>query len=99
VAGPTITVGSIRRQRCAWCGALLEEQDLSRIARPLEPGEDPDNPKPWEPGAWETGAHVRLSGTNPRFSSLEEHEPHPEDPSQWQVPEDSCMALDDTVTT
>jgi hypothetical protein len=28
----TITFGSVRRQRCLWCGALVDEVDLARIA-------------------------------------------------------------------
>lgn len=90
VAGPTITVGSIRRQRCQWCGALIQEYDLARLSRPLEPGEDPESPEPWEPGRW-TGL-VAISGTFPVMSRAV---PEPED---GKVPEGSCMALDEEVT-
>ena len=34
VAGTPVTFGSITRQRCCWCGALIQERDLARISRP-----------------------------------------------------------------
>jgi hypothetical protein len=98
LAGPTATVGAIRRQRCAWCGALLEECDLANIARPLEPGEDPEHPKPWEPASWEMGALVRVLGTSPRVGMVVEQERHPEHPDSFSIPPDSCMALEEAVT-
>lgn len=95
VAGPTLRAGHVRRQRCSWCGALLSEYDLSRIARPLEPGEDPENPEPWEPASWPVGGLVAISGTNPVCSRAVEPELVDGDP---QIPADACMALDDEVT-
>lgn len=82
VAGPTLTYDTVRRQRCLWCGALIDEYDLSRIARPLEPDEDPDNPKPWEPGHWE--GLVAVDG-NMRWSI--------DEPPDGKAPERSCMRL------
>lgn len=32
LAGPSITYGSVNRQRCAWCGALIDERDFERMA-------------------------------------------------------------------
>lgn len=98
IAGPTATVNGVMRQRCAWCGALISEHDLKNMARLLEPGEDPENPDPWEPGSWEVGALVRVSGTFPRVSSVVEQEPHPDRADSFKIPEDSCMALDASVT-
>jgi hypothetical protein len=98
IAGPTLTVGTVRRQRCVWCGALLDEHDLAMIARPLEPGEDPENPEPWEPGAWEVGGLVRTSGTFPRVGEAIEAERHDDGSGAFRIPEDSCMALDAEVT-
>jgi hypothetical protein len=48
IAGGQLQVGQQLRQRCAWCGALLEDYDLTRIAAPE--WQDPV-PSLWEPGA------------------------------------------------
>lgn len=93
VAGPTLRAGNVRRQRCSWCGALLSEYDLTRIARPLEPGEDPD--APWEPSSWPVGGLVGISGTNPICSRIVDPEMVDGEP---QIPADSCMAVSDEVT-
>jgi hypothetical protein len=89
IAGPTLRVGNVRRQRCVWCGALLEEYDLTRVSRALEPG---------EPASWEVGELVRLSGTFPRAAVAVEATPHAEDADAFAIPDDSCMALSDAVT-
>ncbi|MEZ0077383.1 hypothetical protein [Planotetraspora sp. GP83] len=34
IAGPDIQVGAQLRQRCAWCGAVLLDYDLSCVAVP-----------------------------------------------------------------
>jgi hypothetical protein len=39
-AGPTLRIGSVVRQRCLWCGALIEELDLDRIAVADDPAAD-----------------------------------------------------------
>jgi hypothetical protein len=96
IAGPTIAANAIRRQRCMWCGALISEDDLANIARPLEPGEDPDNPEPWEPAAWGVNELVAVAGTNPRAKWLVE--PVVED-GHTKIPERSCMNLDNAVTS
>jgi hypothetical protein len=41
-AGPTMTFGPRRRQRCLWCGALIQEYDLGAIAIP-EAGRKPEH--------------------------------------------------------
>lgn len=46
IAGMKVQVGARRRQRCAWCGALLCDYDLTRIAVPE--GQDPE-PAMWPP--------------------------------------------------
>ncbi|MET0604284.1 MAG: hypothetical protein ABW167_20025 [Baekduia sp.] len=75
----------MRRQRCAWCGALIQGYDLSRIARPTEPGEDPD--VAWEPAIWD--GLVAVDGG--AFWSVV-------DPEDGKIPPTSCMALEDHVT-
>lgn len=46
-AGLDLQVGDVLRQRCSWCGALLIDYDLARIAVPE--GQDP-RPSTWPPG-------------------------------------------------
>jgi hypothetical protein len=55
VAGPPLTIDDrYQRQRCLWCGDVLEEYDLAYIA---VPDEQPGPPATWPPGAW-----VRVEG-------------------------------------
>lgn len=48
IAGPDVQIGSVRRQRCAWCGVLLDEHDLARVAAPI--GQEVTTPAVWTPG-------------------------------------------------
>lgn len=34
IAGLDVQVGRYLRQRCAWCGAMLSDYDLARVAVP-----------------------------------------------------------------
>lgn len=55
IAGPPITISDrYLRQRCAWCGEVLAEYDLARIAVPV--GQDPT------PATWSAGALVTVDG-------------------------------------
>jgi hypothetical protein len=63
IAGAQVQVGSRLRQRCSWCGAVLCDYDLERIAVPE--GQDPT------PGMWETGRLVQVDGP---MSVIVEHE-------------------------
>jgi hypothetical protein len=63
IAGAQVEVGSHLRQRCSWCGAILADYDLTRIAVPE--GQDP------RPAMWETGKLVRVDGP---ASWIVEHE-------------------------
>lgn len=54
IAGPGVQVGQHLRQRCGWCGAVLIECALDRIAVPV--GQDP------RPGTWGVGALVAVDG-------------------------------------
>lgn len=45
-AGHPVRVGRFARQRCAWCGAILEDLDLSLVMVP----EGQEGPAPWTPG-------------------------------------------------
>jgi hypothetical protein len=63
VAGVHIQIGKYLRQRCGWCGAVLLDYDLSRIAVPV--GEDPT------PATWPMGSLVSVDGN---LSVLVDHE-------------------------
>lgn len=98
LAGAAIRVGSVIRQRCAWCGALIEEMDVALVAVPE------GDPAPWE--LTEDG------GPLPRWVGLVAIEEHGDGQmfgvvAKWKVdrvedddsiPPDSCMALPAEVT-
>lgn len=54
IAGVHVQIGERLCQRCAWCGTLLIDYDLSRIAVPV--GQDP------MPGIWPHGELVLVDG-------------------------------------
>ena len=53
-AGLKITVDGKMRQRCAWCGKLLIDVDLERVAVPVD--------QPGEPATWLPGTLVEVLG-------------------------------------
>jgi len=78
IAGANIVLfGRYLRQRCDWCGIVLLEYDLERIAVPV--GQDP------MPGHWDPGTLVRVDGNisaaidNPQITD-----------EGIQLPPDSC---------
>jgi hypothetical protein len=101
IAGPDLTVsGRYLRQRCSWCGALLLDYDLANLARPLEPGEDPENPEPWRPGTFEVGSLVRVAGAfeSGGWTSFERVELEPHENGDGRLPEGACALLDPVAT-
>jgi hypothetical protein len=54
IAGLDIQVGPHLRQRCAWCGAVLVDYDLTLTAAPE--GQDP------RPATWPVGRLVAVDG-------------------------------------
>jgi hypothetical protein len=83
IAANDITIGGQRlRQRCAWCGAVLIDYDLTRVAVQVEPGEEPQ-----PPGTWPVGALVRVHGG--MSVVLDDTE---------ELPGDACGRIDDEVT-
>lgn len=78
-------VGCRLRQRCAWCGCVLADYDLSRLAvhPPPPPGQEV------RPAMWEPQGLVRVDG-NAYF--VVEHE------DGADLPADACAQLDDEVT-
>ncbi len=88
VAAQEVTFdGRYQRQRCAWCGAVLIDLDLTNVAVQVEPGEEA---KP--PGCWPVGALIRVEGVNPKVTAVVG------EPGE-KVPDDCCMLLDSEVTS
>jgi len=87
IAGVDITLhGTHLRQRCSWCGYVLMEYDLTRVAVPI--GQDPT------PGRWEIGALVAVDGdcswtVEPEFSESGE---------QNKLPDGACALLPPEMT-
>ncbi len=76
-----LTVGSVRRQRCAWCGELISEYDLANIAVQVDREGQPDDAD-LAPGLWQ--------GLVARDGAVSWSVPEPED---GKVPPTSCMAM------
>lgn len=78
IAGACITLfGMFMRQRCDWCGAILLEYDLRRVAVPA--GQDA------MPGNWAPGSLVRVDGNmTAEIANPQEVE------GEVQLPPDSC---------
>jgi hypothetical protein len=55
IAGLRIETGPLVRQRCAWCGAVLVDADLTMIAFEVD---DPSKTI----GTWPPGAQVHVDG-------------------------------------
>lgn len=86
VAAQPVTFGSMQRQRCAWCGALIEERDHSRMAVAVPPNSSEEVRREevaraaetrWE-GLVAVDGHVRWAV---------------DDPEDGLAPERSCMRL------
>jgi hypothetical protein len=93
LAGPPIRAANVIRQRCAWCGALLDEKDLDRIA--MRVGDPPLVDEDGKPtGGWVglVGVSTNADGSFVAMWAVPE-------PDDEKIPKDSCMALDPAVTT
>lgn len=82
IAGLDLAVDGVLRQRCAWCGATLIDQDLRLIAFQAD---DPDKRYP----TWEVGALVCKDGGLGYIIEYTEGE---------KLPPNCCAAIDPTVT-
>ena len=87
------------RQRCVWCGLLLVDVDVTRIAMPIEQYDEALQGVDRNDGAavlralvsvWPAGRLVDVSGTNPTVTTLLDESD--------RFPDDACMALDPAVT-
>lgn len=54
IAGDAVQIGPYLRQRCSWCGAVLVDCNLDRVAVPV--GQDP------RPATWPFGGLVARDG-------------------------------------
>lgn len=51
IVGPEIVIsGRFMRQRCSWCGAILIDYDLSKMAVACEKGKEPEPIHGWGVG-------------------------------------------------
>lgn len=107
LAGPCVQFGSLQRQRCAWCGILIVDDDLSLMAVALNPdGSTPTLPSGFPPGKF---IEIMATSTHPHdgFRALHvledvilppdpECEQHTE--ASIQVPDNACMWLPAELT-
>lgn len=88
--GAWLRVGPRLRQRCAWCGAVMLDVDLSTIAFAGERTDvEPDDPTCGFP-TWEPGTFVRHDG------NMWVVVPAP--PEDVTLPDSFCIALDPDLT-
>lgn len=98
IIGVDVLVGARRRQRCSWCGHLLVDDDLARMAWALnEDGTDPGPP----PG-WPVGDLVAVAGDAGSFRAMrvvpEDEWPESAEPGHKRLPDNCCALLDPAVT-
>lgn len=99
IVGLDIQIGPYRRQRCAWCGQLLLDEDLSRMAWQL----NLDGTDPGPPGVWPMGAVVEVVGELGSFRGVriipeDEWPQSVENPENKALPVGCCAKLDPAVT-
>lgn len=89
LAGPQITFDGVARQRCCWCGALIEERDFSNMAVAVDPSASAEvqqeEANSAAQGSWK--GFVAIDGTNPVCKSAVA------EPEDGKAPERSCMRL------
>ena len=90
IAAPEVQVGHRLRQRCSWCGAMIDDVDLSTIQVAVAEGEEP-SPYP----SWPAGALVAVDGG---IRYVVEPQAMPDGSLTLGIPPTSCMALDPEVT-
>lgn len=85
IVGAPVRVGHQLRQRCAWCGALILDYDLTRLAVHT----DELNPVGVEPATWPAGDLVEVNG---RVSVLVPHR------NGSPLPAGACASIDPAAT-
>lgn len=97
IVGLAVNFGPLRRQRCAWCGQLLQDDDLRNMAWPLN--EDGTDPGP--PPMWREGGVVVVQGDLDSFRIMHviEEDDLPDHPDGGKrLPDNACVHLDPEVT-
>jgi hypothetical protein len=69
IVGNDVRVNHLLRQRCAWCGAVLVDYDLTRVAVPF--GQDPT------PATWPIGGLVEIDGNASWVVDHDDRQPLP----------------------
>lgn len=82
IAGLDVQAGRYLRQRCSWCGAVLSDYDLARVA--VLEGLNP------RPATWTVGALVAIDGI---ASWVVEHEDGAELPADACAQLDPAVTL------
>lgn len=92
IAGGPLQVGAQLRQRCGWCGAVLIDSDLSRMAMPIPEGKTEEQARAdgdLRPATWEPGALVAVEGNHQYVVPHEDN---------TRLPADACGQLAHAVT-
>lgn len=98
IVGLDVQVGPIRRQRCSWCGALIQEDEFFRIAWAL----NPDGSDPGPPGCWPVGEVIGITGESPKVLRIVPRDEWPmsnEVRGEHRLPDGCCALLDPQATT
>jgi hypothetical protein len=91
IAAQPVRIGPLCRQRCAWCGAVLADHDLTLIGVPEGEWREPSDEHPWGPlSAWPVGRLIAHDGAA-RWVVEEEN---PEGP----LPPGACAKLPPEAT-
>lgn len=85
IAGLVVVSGTQLRQRCAWCGAIIDDKNLAGLAVALHPGETEVAPYP----SWPVGALIGKCGPATYVIRQEDDE---------ALPDGCCAKLDPEVT-
>lgn len=99
LVGIDMRIGPLRRQRCAWCGQLLVDEDLSKMSWML----NADGTDPGPPGMWPAGEVIEVIGDlgSGRFMRIVPESDWPDsvsDPGEKRLPDGCCALLDPAVT-
>lgn len=87
----TAEEGEIMRQRCCWCGALLEDWKSWLMSVAVEDGQEPDlTPPHWTPGRFVDWVHPDGAGGWGALNTWE--------PGAGPVPETACMRMNPDLT-
>lgn len=89
-----VQVGPYRRQRCVWCGAVILDEDLSRMSWKL--AEDGTDPGPGN--GWEAGGVVEIDGSMTRVIPGEEWPLSADGSGDRALPANCCARLDPEAT-